>query len=78
MSPHAYVEPTRTVPCLNFAKFTEESSDAQAAFCRELHHVLSTVGFVKLTGHGISKDYVDRVFDWVCPSSIRNCLHVLT
>lgn len=56
---------SRHVQSLDLSKFVHGTQDEQKAFGTELVEALSTVGFIKFTNHGISKEEILDVFKWV-------------
>lgn len=53
------------LPSLKLSAYTAGSESQKQAFCKELFTALSTFGFVKLTDHGISKETIEALFQWV-------------
>jgi isopenicillin N synthase-like dioxygenase len=55
----------RTVRRLDFSAFLKGDEQKQAEFCRDLVDALCKEGFVKLRNHGIDKENIEKVFEWV-------------
>ena len=61
------------LPVLDLSILQQGTSQEQAAFCDALLDSCSKYGFVKLVNHGISEEYVSKVFDLVSQITSDSC-----
>lgn len=52
------------IPIVNFAAFIDGSNKQEVADA--MLDSFKTVGFVYLVNHGLAKEKIDGMFDWVC------------
>ncbi len=52
----------RTIPVVNLSEFTDGDAKKRAAFVDKLGEAFHSIGFVGVTGHGISKDLIDGFY----------------
>ena len=53
---------TRTIPLVNLRQFEQGDAAARKTFVTELGSAFHDIGFVGVTGHGISKDLIDDFY----------------
>ena len=53
------------LPTLDLSRYTEGDISERQHVALELLDSLSQHGFVKVTGHGVSKETVNKLLNWV-------------
>ena len=56
------VSAPRTIPLVNLRQFKQGDKEQREAFVQELGQAFHNIGFVGVTGHGISKDLIDDFY----------------
>ena len=54
-----------SLPVLDLSKYTLGSSQEQDQFGQELIKSFKQHGFVKLVNHGLDREYVEQLMEWV-------------
>lgn len=57
--------PPFELPLVDFGKFLHGAPEERKAAAKELVDSFSNHGFVRLKNHGVSKEFVQQIWDWV-------------
>lgn len=61
--------PETALPIYDFSHFSKGDTEGRKETSRQVVDAFKTYGFVYLVNHGISKERIRELFDWVGPGS---------